>query len=329
MIHWDSIKPIIKKEKRFLITSHVCPEGDALGSAVALKLFLQQIKKEAHVITEGKYASQLNFMNKGHFRSFRSDSPEDQKFIESFKVLFVVDVSDWGHMGVLGEHLRKIPSTKICIDHHPPKGPFGDYDLIDRTASATGQLIYQMIRHFKGKITPEIATALYTSIITDTGQFAFPNTTSDVIQIAAELVKMGVDHYDVYQKVYENNNWTKLKLMEKALKSLQADANNQIAWMKITDQMYQELGAPFDDAEGFVDQLRAIHGVKIAILFRELPNHQVRINIRSKEGINVSDLAKRFGGGGHPNASGALINGKLDDVVHDVVEGAKQILNSH
>ena len=329
MVNWDSIKPILEKEKRFLITSHVCPEGDALGSAVALKLFLQQMKKEAFMINEGKSASQLNFLNNGHFRIFNPNSSDDQRFIESFNTLFVVDVSDWGHMGVLGERLQKIPSTKICIDHHPPKGKFGDIDLIDRTTSATGHMIYQMMQHFKGTMTPEIATALYTSIITDTGQFAYPNTTSEVIQIAADLVKQGVDHYDVYQKVYENNNWTKLQLMEKALKSLHADAENQIAWMKITQDMYKELDAPFDDAEGFVDQLRAIHGVKIAVLFRELPGGQVRINLRSKEGVNVSDLAKSFGGGGHPNAAGAVYPGKLDEVIEKVVTSAKKLLNSH
>jgi len=329
MVNWDSIKSILKKHKRFLITSHVCPEGDALGSSVALKLFLQSMKKEAHLINEGKSASQLDFLNHGHFRVFNADSIEDQKFIASFPVLFVVDVSDWGHMGILGERLRVLDSIKICIDHHPPKGKFGDYDLIDRTASATGQLIYQMIKHFKGKITPEIATALYTSIITDTGQFAFPNTTPQVIQIAADLVKQGVNHYDVYQKVYENNNWSKLFLMEKALKSLHADANKQIAWMKITQDMFKELNAPFDDAEGFVDQLRAIHGVKIAMLFRELPGEQVRINLRSKEGVNVSELAKSIGGGGHPNASGALCHGKLDDVIEKVVAKARELLNSH
>lgn len=312
-----------------MITSHVCPEGDALGSAVALKLFLQQMKKEAFLINEGKSASQLNFLNHGHFRLFNPSSPDDQWFIESFKVVIVVDVSDWGHMGVLGDRLRKIPSTKICIDHHPPKGKFGDIDLIDRTGSATGQLIYQMIKHFKGKITPEIATALYTSIITDTGQFAYPNTTTEVIQLASDLVKQGVNHYDVYQKVYENNNWTKLQLMEKALRSLHSDADQQIAWMKITQDMYKELDAPFDDAEGFVDQLRAIHGVKIAILFRELPGEQVRINLRSKDGVNVSELAKSFGGGGHPNAAGAVCNGKLDEVIEKVVLSAKKVLNSH
>lgn len=328
MINWDSIKPILEKEKRFLITSHIHPEGDALGSGVALKLFLTGMGKEAHMINEGQSASQLNFLDHGHFRLFDPNSKEDQKFIESFSVLFIVDVNDWGHMGVLGERLRNLPSTKICIDHHPPKGKFADYDLIDRSGSATGQLIYQMIKHFKAKLTPEIATALYTSIITDTGQFAFQNTTSEVIQMAAELVTYGVRHHEVYQMIYENNNWSKLKLMEKALKTMKADGNHQIAWMKITQKMFREAGAPFDDAEGFVDQLRAIRGVKIAILFREQAKNQVKINFRSKSPVNVSELAKGFGGGGHPNASGAVCAGNIDQVIHKVVSGAQKLLNS-
>ncbi len=329
MINWDSIKSVISKNKRFLITSHVHPEGDALGSSVAVKLFLKSLKKDAHLIHEGSSASQLNFLNNGHFRLFNPKSKEDLKFIESFPVVFIVDVSDWGHMGILGEHLRRIPNIKICIDHHPPKGKFADYDLIDRTASATGQLVYDMIEHFHGKVTPEIATALYTSIITDTGQFAFPNTTSKVIRLAAELVNKGVNHYQVYQNVYENNNWTKLQLMEQALKSLHSEAGKQIAWMKITHKMFKDLDAPFDDAEGFIDQMRAIKGVKIAILFRELENNEVKVNFRSKGNVNVSELAKSFGGGGHFNASGATCEGKLDSIIKKVVERAKNLLNSH
>ncbi len=323
-IDWDQIKPILDKEDRFLVTSHVRPEGDALGSSVALKLYLESLGKEAYLIHEGESAEQLNFLDKGDFRKLKPGSKEDVEFIQSFPVIFIVDVSDWSHMGNLKAPIQSSKAVKICIDHHLGEGKFADYDLIDPKGSATGLLLYQMIKHFGGTVTEDMATAIYTAIITDTGQFSFQNTSAEAVQVASELLKLGISHYQVYQDIYENNRWEKLRLMEKALSTLTCEADGAIAWMKITHQMFKDTGAYFVDAEGFVDELRAIKGVQFALLFRELEDGSVRINFRSKPPFAVNHIAEHFGGGGHKAASGALCKEPLDEVIEKVVKKIKE-----
>jgi len=323
---WSCIIDAICNYKKFVITSHVNLEGDAVGSALALASFLRKLGKETVIINHDDIPQYLRFLLNDE-KILRADNNQAEYAMYNCEAVFVVDVSNWDHLGNTATLIQNAGKPVYCIDHHRSDQPIGDYTVINTQASSTGILIYDLIKSYsRDMIDGVIAQNIYTSILTDTGNFKYSNTNAQAYKVAGELLEQGIDHSYICQCIYEHNSWSRFRLMHKALGTLTKEAGGKIAWIKITRDMIAVAKATQEDSEGFVDMLRTIDGVEISILFREIEDDKVRATFRSKQMVDVQRLASFFSGGGHCRAAGATIFCPLDEAISKVLNQAKKAL---
>jgi len=322
---WDRIADIINNGKKFIITTHLFSEGDAIGSELALKRFLCDLNKEAIIVN--------NEVLPSVYRCF--DSDKDVKFLKSkdvninlndFDAIFIVDVADWSQLGDFADIIKASQITKICIDHHPTNSGYADINVIVKDASSAGELIYDLITHMNGEITLEIATPLYLSIATDTGWFKFSNTSAKAFKACSALIKAGAKSGIIYEKLYQNKHLSYLKLLNLMLGALRSECEGRLVWTKMTKDMIKSSGVDFVDTDVIIDLIRAVKEVEVVIIFRELGERKTKVGFRSKHTIDVSKLASDFGGGGHVRAAGASLNKPIDTVIGDVISAASELI---
>jgi phosphoesterase RecJ-like protein len=234
-----------------------------------------------------------------------------------FDIGFVVDASDISRIGDKID-LRKMAKKIINIDHHPDNTQFGDINWVMRS-SCVGELIYDLAKFLKVKIDKPMADCLYTSIITDTGNFRYDNTNAKTFLIAAELIKAGVNTAELTTRIYDTKTIPGVRISARALSNIKLSDDRRVAWTVVTEEMMAQTRAKPEDLVGIVDSIRSIEGVEVAVFFRE-EKDKVKINFRSKERVNVSEIARRFNGGGHIKASGAAVVGKITDVEPKVID---------
>ena len=311
---FTQIGAAIREHQRFAILSHVRPDGDALGSQLALALSLQQLGKEVTVWNEDGLLEKYSFLPGGDRLSQPPSEPQD------FEVAFALDTATQSRLGTAGEAVRSA-QVWINIDHHPSNPGYGDLVYIDPTSPATGQILFELIKSERLPMDPAIAENLFVAISTDTGSFQYPNTTARTFEIGAELVKGGVNVGRISQLLYENYPRRRTELLRELLGTMRFDANGQIASFALSLEMIATLGVKAEDNEGLIDHLRAIHGVIVAVFFEELIEGKVRVSMRSKsEDVNVSAICQKFGGGGHTLAAGARVRGTLAEVQQKLLE---------
>jgi phosphoesterase RecJ-like protein len=311
---FDQIGRALREGVRFAVLGHVRPDGDALGSQLALGLSLKQLGKDVRIWNEEGMLEKYNFLPDANLLTKPPTEPED------------VDVAvalDTAIQNRLGTTLPAIRSAKlwINIDHHPSNPGYGDLVYIDARAPATGQILFELIKSEKLPLDSAIAQNLYVAISTDTGSFQYPNTTARTFEIAAELVQAGVDVGRVSQLTYENYPRRRVELLRDLLGTMQFEANGRVASFSLSLATAKKLGARPEDNEGLIDHLRAIRGVIVAVFFEELPDGKVRVSMRSKnEKVNVCAICEKFGGGGHVLAAGARVRGTLAEVEKKILE---------
>ncbi len=304
----------LREHKRFAVLSHVRPDGDALGSQLALGLSLKKLGKDVCVWNEDGMLKKYSFLPRAGFLTKPPTAPED------------VDVAialDTAIQNRLGTALPAVRSAKLWInvDHHPSNPAYGDLVYVDPTSPATGQILFELITSEKLPLDLEIAENLYVAISTDTGSFQYPNTTARTFEIAAELVRAGVDVGRVSQQLYENFPRRRVELLRELLGTMRFDGNGRVASFSLTLKMAKDLGVLPEDNEGLIDHLRAIGGVIVAVFFEELTDGKVRVSMRSKtEDVDVCAICEKFGGGGHTLAAGARVRGTLAEVEKKVLE---------
>ena len=297
----------MRTEKAFLVTSHMNPEGDAIGSALAVAISLETIGKEVTVYNQDPTPENLRFLPMSDAVVHEVNNPRH------FDAAIILDCAD---LNRLGKDARKIGEIKktINIDHHKTNDRFGDLVLVDPDSSSTAEIIYGLIKDIPVQITQEIATNIYTGILTDTGSFCYSNTSAEVLEIAGELVRRGVNPSFVAEEVYERQSVSKLRLLGSALNTLEILDKGRIGSMKVSLPMLMAAGATPDLTENMVNYPKSIRGVEVAVLFRELSKDHYKVSLRSNERVDVADVAKEFGGGGHAKASGCIIRGNLPEV---------------
>jgi bifunctional oligoribonuclease and PAP phosphatase NrnA len=311
---FDQIGRALREGVRFAVLGHVRPDGDALGSQLALGLSLKQLGKDVRIWNEEGMLEKYNFLPDANLLTKPPTEPED------------VDVAialDTAIQNRLGTTLPAIRSAKlwINIDHHPSNPGYGDLVYIDSKAPATGQILFELIKSEKLPLDSAIAQNLYVAISTDTGSFQYPNTTARTFEIAAELVQAGVDVGRVSQLTYENYPRRRVELLRDLLGTMRFEANGRVASFSLSLATAKKLGARPEDNEGLIDHLRAIRGVIVAVFFEELPDGKVRVSMRSKnEKVNVCAICEKFGGGGHVLAAGARVRGTLAEVEKKILE---------
>lgn len=321
------IAQLIRRHQRFLITTHMNPDGDGIGSEIGLASFLKRRGKAVEVCNETPLPRVFGFLDpEGEVERF--DPARQKETIYSGEVIFILDIANRDRLGAMRDYVKDSPAEKVCLDHHASPGLEGCLNLIDSQACATGELVYDLILSMGGELTPRSAAALYVAIMTDTGSFRFQNTTPKTHRIAAHLLEAGADPSYIYQQVHEQSSYGRLRLLGAALADLRTEENDRLAWFKVTQAMMQQYGVENEELEGFVELPRSLRGVDLVILFLEAPQGKVRVSLRSKGSIDVNDLASRFGGGGHNRASGILLFTPLDEAIEKVLIEAREAVRS-
>jgi bifunctional oligoribonuclease and PAP phosphatase NrnA len=311
---FEQIGKALREHQTFAVLSHVRPDGDALGSQLGLGLSLRQLGKNVRIWNEEGMLDKYSFLPQANLLTKPPAEPQD------FDVAIALDTAIQNRLGTTVAAIRSA-KLWINIDHHPSNPGYGDLVHIDSKAPATGQILFELITSQKLPINPAIAENVYVAISTDTGSFQYPNTTARTFEIAAELVREGVDVGRVSQLTYENYPRRRVELLRDLLGTMRFDANDRVASFSLSLAMANKLGVLPEDNEGLIDHLRAIRGVIVAIFFEELTDGKVRVSMRSKsEKVNVCAICENFGGGGHVLAAGARVRGTLAEVEKKILE---------
>src|SRR6187431_1331996 len=292
----------IRGGERFLVTTHENPDGDALGSMLAMKLALDQLGKDSSMLLVGDspLPGEYSFMPlEGLLRHVPDDASQ--------RILLAVDCANESRIGPDPEVLQLSPLV-VDIDHHHDNSRFGDVNVIDATASSTGELLRDLFEELDIELTPAIAEALYIALVTDTGRFQYTNTTPKSLRLAAELVEAGADLHRIFQGVYESVQFAKLKLLARALERAQVYEGGRLVVSYLLRNDFSEVGAAEPYSEGIIDYLRAVEGAEMAVLIREPPRAAGplrRVSLRSSsDEVDVSAIARKSSGGGHRQAAG-------------------------
>jgi bifunctional oligoribonuclease and PAP phosphatase NrnA len=311
---FEEIGRAFREHQGFAILSHVRPDGDALGSQLALALSLKQLGKDVRVWNEDGMLEKYSFLARAQLLTKPPSAAED------------VDVAialDTAIQNRLGTAFQAIRTAKIWvnIDHHPSNPGYGDLVYVDPVAPATGQILFELIKSERLPFDGAIAENLYVAISTDTGSFQYPNTSARTFEIAAELVRAGVDVGRINQQVYENYPRRRVELLRELLRTMRFEGGGRVASFSLSLKTAAELGVLPEDNEGLIDHLRAIRGVVVAAFFEELTDGKVRVSMRSKsEKTDVCAICQKFGGGGHTLAAGARVHGSLAEVEQKILE---------
>jgi phosphoesterase RecJ-like protein len=315
----------LKAGMRVALSTHINADGDGCGSEVGMAHLLRQLGIEAHIVNPTPWPEMYNFLLEG---GVVDESPRGASALKKIDALVVLDISDVKRLGQLAETVRALRVPKLVIDHHiATDEPAGEVAVSDTSACATGELVFDFARVLGLALTPEIGTALYAAILTDTGGFRFSNTTPRCHAIAGQLLATGVDPEEMYRRVYASVPVGKLALLREALGTLDLDSDRGLAWISVPAGAMERHGVRAEDLDGIVEHPRSIAGTRLALFFRDLGHGKVKVSFRSTGDVDVNALAREFGGGGHAKASGALITGALEDVVEKVVGAAREYLD--
>jgi bifunctional oligoribonuclease and PAP phosphatase NrnA len=324
---WQALRRVIAGADRFLLTSHVFPEGDAIGSEVALAQHLRLLGKEVVICNDGPPTERYRFLTRHCPVHLTEDAWPEPGWIDA---AICVDVSSWDYLGAAAGRIRAARPVVVSIDHHRAPAPFGDLDLIVEDAAATGEILYRYLTATEAQITPGMAEALYAAILFDTWGFRQPNTDNETLRLATEILARGVDHRAVCTHLFEADSFPKLDLLRLALGTLRSECGGRLAWLVIPEDLFLATGAEFADGDGILDNLLSLREVEICVMFRQQGNRGVKATFRSKGSHDVGSLARELGGGGRATASGVLLSMSISDAVdrvlprvHALVGGAR------
>ena len=318
----------LRASRRAVLTTHLNADGDGAGSEVALATWLRAAGNRAVVVNPTPFPDMFGFL--------LDDGMEDwilpagsAAAAEACRQADLAVVLDTGEVHRIGRVKPMVEGLRtVVVDHHPPGDqPIGGVSFRDPTACATGELVYDLIAAAGGPWPRGVLEGLYVAVLTDTGSFRFSNATPGSHRVAADLIERGVDPEEMYRHVYGASPLRRLLLLRAALETLDADPDTGVAWMTVPEDAYSKLAATTDDLEGLVDYPRSIEGVQVGLLFRKTGNG-TKISFRSNGPVDVNELARRFGGGGHVRASGALVDRPLDEVVREVVDATRETVRA-
>lgn len=313
MVRWQEMRTYLKKGQEVALLVHEKPDGDCIGSALALGLFLQEKGLKPILYLPAPLSPLFSFLPGQEMIRVVSSCTMSQEMV------IAVDCAD--------EHRWDYNVSEQCtllnIDHHISNNLFGKVNLVDSRAAATGEIIYRIISEEGGTVTPEIATCLFVALSTDTGSFRYSNVTAETFRIAGQLVQAGADLDLIRRELYDKRPLTELLTMKEAMGALSFEAEGRIVYTVLANEVLQQKNLLDPDTDGLIGILRSTEGVELALLFKEIEPQLVKISLRSKSYLDVNKLAQKFQGGGHPRAGGCTIKGQLADVMEQVLTAAK------
>jgi len=305
----------------FLVVSHLSPDGDAISSTSAIGFILQALGKTYTLINEGrtpeKYAGLLGGQP---IVDYERSAPARR-----FDRVVAVDCADFARIGAVHTVFAE-QRLLLNIDHHPTNDDYGTHNLVKPSAAATVEIIHDLVETLGIEWTKPLATCIYAGLLTDTGGFRYSNTTPDVMSVAERMLRRGAEGAVLAEQLLETMTYAQMLLLKEALATLSFSEDRKIGWLSVSRETLDAVGAADEDTEGLVNLPRNVAGVEVGLLFKEKAPGNVKVSLRSSGRVDVSSLAKSFGGGGHVRASGCTINGTLDEAVRRIVEAVKERL---
>lgn len=320
----DELK-FLSTYRSYLITCHLSPDGDAIGSEIALYFFLKARGKQAVIVNDEPVPPDYLFLEGSEAIQTITNFKRQHRFRDSFEAAIFLECSSKYRAGQSGRLIENVPI--LNIDHHFDNNLYGNVNLVSPGVSACGEIVHDLIVRSGGKITPGIASALYTAILTDTSSFRF-NTNAQTLRITADLIDSGAEPNKIVEGVYEKVLFATMLLLGKMLATLKQTPDGYVVYCKVSRQMYRETGTSECDSENFIDYLRVIDGNRVTFVLKELSDGKTRVNLRSKNDYDVQKVAAEFSGGGHRNAAGCTINAGLEESERLVLAEIKKIFKT-
>ena len=317
----QKVARILRERDNFLLAGHINPDGDSLGCMCALLLFLQGLGKHVLALSPEGVPELYQFLPASN--QISTNIPKEGRF----DVAILIDCESLERLGSVKSLLDRCDCV-INVDHHPIGERNSGCHLIDPSAASCGEIVLKLLAEAGARITPEIAECLLAAIVTDTGSFRFSNVTPATLRTAADLMELGASVSKIAKKVYETRSLTSTRLLGMALSGVQTAANGKIAYTCITREHMTSSKAEEAETEGIVNYVRAIKGAQVAILFREEADGTTRVSLRSRDGLDISQVAHLFGGGGHKTAAGCTIKAPLCEAVNLVVNTVQKWMGS-
>lgn len=322
-IEWKPFVDFVPRHQRFLLTTHVRPDGDGIGSILALGEVLRDMGKEARLVLPSSFPPRYRFLDLDQRIEIFSKPGDAWRNTDA---VIVMDTGTWNQLGDFGPFLRDLPVAKVVIDHHQTQDDLGALKLIDVNAEATGRLCFEAIQSLGQPLSEKAANALLVALGMDTGWFQHSNTTAASFALASELVKAGARPNPISDHLFQNNPLPRLKLKGLVLERLQVAIGGQVAYTEIHLADYAATGATPADSEDLVNYTRSVAGVEVGLLFMEQPKGGVKVSFRSRSMVDVAQLAQRFSGGGHKRASGATVHASLEEARDRVLKAVTAAL---
>jgi phosphoesterase RecJ-like protein len=309
-LDWSPFVDLVRRHRRFLLTTHVRPDGDGLGSMLALADVLQQQGKAVQMTVASSLPPRYDFLDPE--KRIREFVPPGDDF-RGADAAVVLDTGTWNQLGDFGNFLRSLKVPTAVIDHHLTQDGVGEVMLVDTSAEATGRLVYEAVQALGAPLPPSAAHRLFVALAMDTGWFRHSNTSDETFALAAKLRKAGAESTPAYQALFEQSTLGRLKLTGLVLERLQVICDGRVAFTEVRRGDYEATGSRPQDTEDLVNYTLAVAGVEIGLLFMEQPRGGVKVSFRSRARVDVARLSERFGGGGHRLAAGATLDTTLDD----------------
>jgi phosphoesterase RecJ-like protein len=320
----DKIVNLLRDAKSFLVTTHYLPDGDGLGAQLALHRALLHLGKHSYAINGSPTPEKFQLVDPRHeIRLYRPGET-----LPAVDLVVVMDTNDFQMLGPMEAPVRELGARVLFVDHHVAEGLDRALHLIDESYGSTGELVFDLLTQLGAEIDFEMATALYSAIITDTNHFRFKRTTSRSHRAAALLLEKGVQPEKVYQAIYAHDSLAKVRLLGHVLQNISSTPDGKIVWITIPLETRQRFGATIEDTESYVNQVTLMEKVDIGIVFREDEDGRIKISIRGNGGVPVYEIAKNFGGGGHRHAAGARLRLSLEAAIREVVAAAAEALSA-
>ncbi len=329
MIPWSRFVEIVGRHQRFVLTTHIRPDGDALGSELAMALILESLGKDVLVCNAFAVPPNLRFLDPQHkLKQLDVDVPAAR--LEDREVLIILDTSAWAQLGAMGAVIKSTKAVKVVIDHHVSGDDLGAESFKDSEAEATGRLVVEAADQLGVSLTKPIAQAAFVALTTDTGWFRFSSTTAETLRLAARLVEAGVAPDQFYKNLYENDSHGRLQLIGRALSHAQTELGGQLIHTWLSQADFAAADALPSDSEDIINMTLSVGGTQAAVILVEQPAGGYKVSFRSRCDLDCSKLAEQFGGGGHKKAAGASIQGPFEIVqtrILDAVRAAMQSTN--
>ena len=327
-VNYSKIEQIISENEKIFISTHINPDGDSLGSAFAMYHYLKKIGKDCRIINHSEVPLVYSFLNEKEI--FNEISDENIAFIKNADLGIILDIGDFYRLGEVANVIEGTTIETINIDHHPlTENNFFTHNFINLDASSVGEILYSYFSSLgSDTIDKEMMLGIYSAVLTDTGSFRFSNTNQLSHEIAVDAIKMGINISEIYQNIYENSSVSRIKLLGNVIQKLNFDCNGELLWFSLNNDMVKEVDGTNQDFDGFTDFFRGIQGVEIALMLYDLKG-KVRLSFRSKGKYKVNNVAKKMGGGGHPFAAAALVDGEFSDVKSTVLGLLSTYINNY